>query len=401
MKRARTLVGLVAATAALAASLIAASPAAAVSGWSAPAMVWNGDYQSPAMAIDSLGHAHIAVRGDTGIWYLTNAAGSWTRTRLTTDSGSGDNATTTLEPVIAIDASNGAITVAYTVRQGGDGAPCCALTLTYRTNSGHGWSSPHAIPSGCEHAASLAARNGTLAVAAVRTSSVIPSQVWFCTNAGGSWSAQQLPQPHDGSQFSDASLALDSHGKPHITYRRWSGTDTSQVLWYASGSTVNGDFSREKIAKTDVEEYGRPSLALNAQDQPRVAFTAANSTWFSYRNSTGWHAHAVMGGSGNAALVVDASGPHIAATDVSAQSLWYATNSGGTWLTTHLDSTAGISSVSIGAHGARYSVAYQTGSGSPRVWLHAPRLRELGCRGRGPELGRWPFHPTGSAGGSW
>jgi hypothetical protein len=211
-------------------------------------MVYDGDYVEPSMVIDAHGHAHIAARGDTGIWYLTNKSGSWIRTRLTTDHTNHDgNPVRASGPAIAIDISNGAITLAYSVYTYHSGDPYCSGTVTFVTRRPSGWSSPHPVPtSHCDHALSLAVRDGKISVAAMRTSSTFPSQVWFDTNASGAWTTQSLPQPNDeNTQLSYPSLALDSHGRPHIAYLRGS-FDTSTLLFYARGTSRKGDFVAEK-----------------------------------------------------------------------------------------------------------------------------------------------------------
>ena len=113
--RSQSLIGLLAAFAGL---LIVAVPAAALAGWSWPTQVYDGNFSDSSLAVDAHGHAHIAARGDTGIWYLTNKGGSWTRRRLTTDvwgvyRGNPYLKKTDTSPAISVDRSTDAIVVAY------------------------------------------------------------------------------------------------------------------------------------------------------------------------------------------------------------------------------------------------------------------------------------------------
>ena len=74
--------------------------------WSAPALVEFGGTRWPAVAVDGAGKVHIAFIGSEaeatemlpGLWYATNASGSWVTTRLTRSFGEGP-------PSIALDAS--------------------------------------------------------------------------------------------------------------------------------------------------------------------------------------------------------------------------------------------------------------------------------------------------------
>ena len=142
-------------------ALVLCTPVQATSGWSSPAMVWNGDLSQPSMVMDSHGRAYIAARGDTGIWYLTNKTGTWTRTRLTRDGANAYGKVTDSSPHIALDRSDGSLTIVYTRTVPRDYTP--EWTMHYVTNrSGH-WSSPRDIPG--DWAQSVLVRNGTIAIA--------------------------------------------------------------------------------------------------------------------------------------------------------------------------------------------------------------------------------------------
>ena len=67
--------------------LLAASPAAGAVGWFPPSRVVAFDVSQPSMVVDGQGHEHMAVRGNGGLWYLTDRtpSGDWARVRLTRD----------------------------------------------------------------------------------------------------------------------------------------------------------------------------------------------------------------------------------------------------------------------------------------------------------------------------
>ena len=124
--------------AAIVAAVVVAAPTAAA-GWSPPVVVSDGNYSQSSMVVDPHGNAHIAARGDTGIWYLTDKSGSWTRTRLTTDHQQGGLPVSASRPAITIDRSNGKLVVAYalTIDHGGDPS-CCTETGTSRMAAADG-----------------------------------------------------------------------------------------------------------------------------------------------------------------------------------------------------------------------------------------------------------------------
>ncbi len=109
--------------AALLAVVILSVPASAATGWTAPKLIWDAKYTSSSMVADGQGAVHMAVVGRTGIWYLTNKTGRWTRVRIS-DRGS--------DPQIALDRSDHSLTVVYEV----DDGECCpgSSELSYVTD---------------------------------------------------------------------------------------------------------------------------------------------------------------------------------------------------------------------------------------------------------------------------
>ena len=118
------------------------------------------------MAVDAHGFAHVVARGDTGIWYLTNKSGSWTRERLTTDYVQDGYHFRAISPLITIDRSVGKLVAVYQLVSDVDCDPGC-FQFEYITRTGTNWSSPRGIgeimPRG---PLSIAARGGDIAIAA-------------------------------------------------------------------------------------------------------------------------------------------------------------------------------------------------------------------------------------------
>ena len=368
---------------ALALGAVAGAPAAAlatvgplavtpqVAGWTTPVMVWDGNYSEPSVAVDAHGKVHIVARGDTGIWYLTNKSGHWTRTRLTTDYTSGQYTFVGEQPQIAIDPWDGSLTMVY-LRSDND-MPSSS-DVRYVTNRSGAWSAPRSIPSphdgDMRSDPSLVVRHGVIAVATTLGGWDFYTTVEFLTNASGHWTSALVGPERTSGPF-EPSLALDSHGRPVIAYVTGFGASPPVTkLHLARGATKTGRFTTSTVAASNSRS---PSLALDAHDQPRLAWRADDGIHYAYRSASGWHVATVMGFGADVQLRLDPSGhPRIliAAFDAG---LWYATKTSSGWHSVRLDPREIHSgSMAIGA-GGRVSVGYPCPKSSvdanPRVWF--------------------------------
>jgi len=339
-----------------------------VAGWTAPVMVWNGDYSQSSMVVDRHGHVHIAARGDSGIWYITNRTGTWTRARLTQDVANTYGKVTDTDPHIALDRSDGSLTVVYTRTTPRDYIP--QWTLRYITNRSGGWSSPRDIPG--MWAQSVVVRNGAIAIA---TPVVVMCCVGdfhaasFVTNASGHWTTASVGTPtHDSSRTPYAlSLALDSQGKPRLVFVK------DDRVRYARGTTKLGSFVYETVATVNVVDSIATSIALDGQDRPRIAYANGAGTRFASRDASGWQIRSLTGFASEVTdvrLVIDGGGHPCLALAMGPAGLGYFTKSGGAWHSQRLDArpVRVLGGLALGPNG-RVNVLYQRGQTTPRLWF--------------------------------
>jgi hypothetical protein len=356
---------LISVLAALAGILVVAVPTVAGSDWSAPIVIYDGDYSQSSLAVDAHGHAHVVARGDTGVWYLTNKGGSWTRERLTTDYVRDGYRFRAIAPLITIDRSVGKLVVVYQLVSDVDCDPGC-FQFEYITRTGTDWSSARGIggilPRG---PLSIAARGGDIAIAAwddrvtFRTGVPLETMRILYLHKADGWSVHRVAGGGNASSFGPPSLALDSAGRPRIAFQR------NDHITFAKGATTSGTFSLETVAA----ESGRPSLALDPHDRPMIVWPAGDGVHYA-RRAAGWYSSMVMPGQYDARLVVDGNGAHVVSSD-GANGVWYGSGTtSANWTSQQLtdvriDALAGIGVAPNG----RVDIAYQVGHSSPRIWF--------------------------------
>ena len=170
---------------------VAPSGTPAPTAWSKPLKLADGSFFSLAYAIDGSGVSHIAAQepGD-GTYYLTNASGTWTSTKVTDAPPDGAD----VEAVIALDGSTVYIFYAHYTQW----SECfdCELPVTldgyyYVTNASGMWSAPikRTDPGADNPLDDAAVRDGVMYL----TYDVYPnnddpnaySSLWYATNKDG------------------------------------------------------------------------------------------------------------------------------------------------------------------------------------------------------------------------
>jgi hypothetical protein len=343
--------------------LLVAVPTAAATGWSAPVEIYDGNYSEPSLVVDAHGYAHVVARGDTGVWYLTNKSGTWKRTRLTTDYLLGGEFRVWADrPLITMDRSNGKIVVVYLSRVDVECLPGCPPSISYVTNNGKGWSVARYVPFPPFGQLSIAARNGDIAIAAVRDdlSNGVETQTLDYLHKADGWAVHRVADGGD-SGVGSPSLALDSAGLPRIAFVRKGN------MKYAVGATTSGDFSIGIV--TAATGYVIPSLALDLHDRPMIVWPDGDGTHYA-RRAGAWYSSLVMPGRYSAQLAVDGNGAHVVSSD-GHQGVWYGTGTTSANWTSQQVADARVKEVSVigVAPNGRVEIAYQTGQDSPRIWF--------------------------------
>ncbi len=129
------------------------------------------------------------------------------------------------------------------------------------------------------------------------------------------------------------SLKVDSAGAPHLAYMRSMPSGQSYGVGYAvrNGSTWN-----DEVVNSDTGSFGgRPSLALDSNDQPHIAYFDANDyrLYYAVKSGSQWSREDVgSGGYDNSIAIDDQGRVGIVFTDISPGTVYYASpNSSGWW----------------------------------------------------------------------
>ena len=263
---------------ALLATLLGTGLASAFSGnWTSPTRVFKHDFApTHSLAIDGAGHAHVATeRGGEGVWYITNASGSWTECQLS----SGNDRS----PSIALD--GGVVHIAFARRDAGDEGVFTASSDRPAAAADCGWALTRRFE-GAATQVSMGARGGTLSIA-VRTAG---KQLRFLKGpaATTSWTVNELI---DGSCCtSPVDLALTSSGSPRVAYG--DGARTAAGLKF--GVRTSDGWKRSKAHGGRVKQvaltldqtpgfFGQPP-----SNAPRIAYVVKKQgTYLAMKGSAG------------------------------------------------------------------------------------------------------------------
>lgn len=184
--------------------------------WTGPELVIPGAFDDTAILVDASGAAHVAAAGSVvdnkGIWYLTNASGTWTSERVSTAPPveGFEGLEYDGEPSIAMD-SDGSTWIAFTRWACDECAPNPSDGIFLVTNAGDTWSEPVQMAGNQTSQPSLVARDGAtyLAYAEGMVPGLRSFPVWYRTDSSLVRVARNGSNPQ---------LWLDSNGSPRILF---------------------------------------------------------------------------------------------------------------------------------------------------------------------------------------
>lgn len=163
----------------------------------------------------------------------------------------------------------------------------------------------------------------------------------YATLVEGEWVTQVVD--HGYSLGSPPSLAIDSHDNPHISHY----DDNSHSLKYASWLSATGWIS-ETVPGTSYPKYA--SLALDSEDNPHISYydeVGRHLMYAAWSSATGWDVQTVDSSllvGEYASIALDVTGyPHISYFDKNHQALKYAfLSEGGNWSLQTIDDSAHV-----------------------------------------------------------
>jgi hypothetical protein len=164
-------------------------------------------------------------------------------------------------------------------------------------------------------------------------------EIYHATNKNGSWqSSEAFNFSYGGSISYDSqgfSMAVGSDDSIHFTYIRVTSAGNSNNLYHLSNQS--GSWSSALL--TNSNKPSDPSLALNDDNVPHVAFSAGNS--FSVGKYEGGSYTTLLSRSNYLGpnIAIDAQGDVHVVYRRNGNGLYYSTNASGSWQHTTLDST--------------------------------------------------------------
>jgi hypothetical protein len=164
--------------------------------------------------------------------------------------------------------------------------------------------------------------------------------IHHATNKNGSWQSSNVFNfSYGGSVGYDSqgfSMAVGSDDSIHFTYIQVTSAGNSNNLYHLSNQS--GSWSSALL--TNSGKPSAPSLALNDDNVPHVAFTAGNSFSVGKYESGSYTTLLSRSNYIEPDIVIDAQGDVHMVYRKSSYSLYYSTNASGSWQHTTLDSTA-------------------------------------------------------------
>ncbi len=258
-------------------------PAAPASpGWSTPAQLsTQSDYDQyePKTAVDASGASHVVWYGydSTGtnehIYYTTNASGTWSAPVLLSTQSDYDQ----YNPQIALDAGGKAHVVWY-----GYDSTDTDVHIYYTTNASGTWSAPVLLSTQSDYnqqypQIALDASGKAHVVWYGYDSGENYEHIYYTTNASGTWSAPVLLSTQsDYSQY-DPQIALDAGGKAHVVWYGEDSGDYAYQIYYTTNASGTWSAPDHLSTQSEYDQYD-PQIALNASGKAHVV-------WYGYDSS--------------------------------------------------------------------------------------------------------------------
>lgn len=301
-------------------------------GWIGPARIAKEHYDFVRLVVDGDGNGHVAAVATDGIFYLTDASGSWTRERLTRAPTGGYDG----EPSIVIR-DDGSLAITF-ARFGGlqcsfGCVPVDPQGIFLVNNRSGNWSDAVLIIEGRVQEPSLQAGASQLHLAYSRGDEDRTVEYAYAADDTGTWTIEAV------GEGESPTLRMGRDGFARISFRVLYGL---RNLYYAAQAD-SGEFVVERVPGNWVV-YTQPLLVLDASDEPQIVFfndieqSDPNCGSLSVRRNAGrWMDASVVFPEDDLCHVraemvdTDSTGTlHVISWyDVSGPGVWYANDAGG------------------------------------------------------------------------
>ena len=231
----------------------------------APGWIW----MQPSFAVDAAGHHHVAVGryGESpGVWYGTDATGSWTMSRLSQHQPDG--------PVSLTVAPDGTASIAYGEYFDDLSTPLPDRAVWLKTGKPGSWTTTR-ITTNTGDAEPSIARDaaGHLHIAFGSEASGV-ARIAYATNVTGSWVVTYATPGTAGMVDRHPVIAIDAAGKAHIAYERMDpngGIAPFGSQWIRYATNAGGTWTTTTVASGNSWRF-EPSIALDPSGHPRIAY---------------------------------------------------------------------------------------------------------------------------------
>ena len=348
------------------------APTTVPGSWAGPERISERAYDELSLVVDGQGMAHAAARLGDGIFYLTNAGGSWTRERISRPPQAQDEEDVGYvdrEPSIAIDA-DGSLWVAFTRMFDFENFGPYPEGIYLVTNRSGSWSSAVQLVGDTANSPSLKVRGGHIFFAYVdgRSSDAYdPSArypVRYGTDLGGSLAFTRVARHGDLPQ-----LELDTDGRPHILFASGASLGNPDGLSYALGAAPSGSFTVEHLPGTTGNER-RAALAVDQSADAHAVWNlwpedaAGPSVSYARRADGSWSSpEELMRDAGiQSAIAADPARPGVLHVGVGGEAgVWYLTDRRGSFQSERLSRQEVLSLDLAVDGGGRPHVLFMTG----------------------------------------
>jgi hypothetical protein len=315
-------------------------PASDGGAWVGPERIATRDYGELSLVVDEAGIAHAAAVLHPGIYYLTNASGSWTREPVSDSADLLETGLYVTDPQIALD-SDGSLWIAFALAWDGLGPP--GGTVHYVTNRSGSWSESTVLAADGAHSPSLAVRDGRVHLAYLK------GGLHYLTGTDGSWTETRVAE--SGAQ---PLLRLGADGSPRIVFGDRSGTLGDEQIWYATADPATGAFSLEAVPGTlpGASVYEPSAMAVDSAGDVHLVYSDSavaddvqigiDDSYHVVRRADGWSApQLTIPDAWSRWIAVDRSGAaHVVGKGWTTNAVWYATDRHGSFEAKRLEPEA-------------------------------------------------------------
>jgi hypothetical protein len=299
-----------------------------VGGWIGPDRISTRDYDELSLVIDYDGIAHAAAVLNNGIFYLTNASGSWTRERVSTPLAGGADG----QPSITYDPEQGYLAIAYTSFSRFDcfelGCfPAGSRGIDAVYNRAGSWSEPYSLTE--DRSAHGVLRPG-----------IDTAHLAFEHTLRGTTYVSHVIDEGLGMNFvgegHSPSLQVGSDGLPRFAF-------IDEGVFFAQAEQPHSEYTIEPVAGVE----GWPHLLLDDRDVPHLIYTSWDdrpAILHTARLDSTWSTpDLVVAGHYATAAAIDPAGAfHVIydafdSEDEADDGLWYVTNRDGSYRARQID----------------------------------------------------------------